>query len=705
MPRWVLIWVIGVLPAFAQTCAPTRLLPGGAFYAGTLDDSSCRLPDATAYAVYRLDLPVRGQLALDLTTSNDFILILRDSTGAKVDTGLSIHRPIEAGSYSVLVDARVPGQVGTYLLKPAFTAEPEMLCAAFPSLGLNQMAAGALGSSGCTLPAGTAYEGYWVNTYGAGSLTVTVASTDFTPMVIVRTSDGSAVASGQGTASVEVDAASQYEVLVTTADTTGLYQLTTSFQADPAETCTVTKALSAQDSDARSITLNSCYSTLAGSGGLYLYSYYTIAVGTPGVADIAASSRDFAPVLYLMDDAGNVLATDSGGGAPADPSMTASEIRMQLAPGNYTVQVVSPAASGGAYNLNYQFAAGAPQQCGTSAMNPGDGAAGTLSTASCRTANGLADLYTVTTPSAGTLQFTVSSGSAVPAVALRDAKDNLIAVNADVQGQGVTHVSADLPAGTYMVAAAAVSGAGPYQMSSQFTAHDIPACSAAQALDINGGYVQRLGAPGCTGANGQPADYYQFTLPSDGVVAAFMTSSDVAGYLTLTDSSGNVLRSDTNSYSSGDPMIVQYLPAGTYRLAAQAAGFSVGGYYEVDVRTTMGPRPPFCGVTGTLAVGGAASGTIGYTSCQYVDATFADIYQVQLTDSTMIDLQLNSSDFDAYLVLLDAQGNLVDQDDDSGGGTSARITRLLGAGTYYVVAKPSGDYTKGGGYSLNLAAQ
>jgi hypothetical protein len=242
-------------------------------------------------------------------------------------------------------------------------------------------------------------------------------------------------------------------------------------------------------------------------------------------------------------------------------------------------------------------------------------------------------------------------------------------------------------------------------MSSQFSANDIPACSAVQALDINGGYVQQLGAPGCTGTNGQPADYYQFTLPSDGVVAAFMTSSDVAGYLTLTDSSGNALRTDTGSYAPGDPMIVQYLPAGTYRLAAQAAGFSVGGYYEVDVRSALGSRPPFCGVKAPLAVNGSAIGTIGFSSCQYVDATFADVYQVQLTDSTTIDLQLNSGDFDAYLVILDAQGNLVDQDDDSGGGTNARITRVLGAGTYYVVAKPTGDYTAGGNYTLSLNGQ
>ena len=61
-----------------------------------------------------------------------------------------------------------------------------------------------------------------------------------------------------------------------------------------------------------------------------------------------------------------------------------------------------------------------------------------------------------------------------------------------------------------------------------------------------------------------------------------------------------------------------------------------------------------------------------------------------------MDVRLTSSAFDAYLLLLDAKGNLVDQDDDSGGGTNARINRLLAPGSYYVVAKPAADYTAGG---------
>jgi serine protease Do len=240
-------------------------------------------------------------------------------------------------------------------------------------------------------------------------------------------------------------------------------------------------------------------------------------------------------------------------------------------------------------------------------------------------------------------------------------------------------------------------------MTSLFTAHDLTACTYEQPMSSDGGFIHRLDAGSCVGANGQPLDLYSFTLDADATVAAFMTSSDVNGFLTLADAAGNALRSDRNSYDGArDPMIVQYLPAGTYRLAARAAGSGEAGLYQVDVRNTPGLRPPLCAARSTVALGATVSGTIGYNGCQYTGGTFADIYRIRLDGSTTVDLRLTSGDFDAYLYLLDAKGNVVDQDDDSGGNTDARIARLLGAGEYYVVVTPVGGYTQGGGYQLSV---
>jgi hypothetical protein len=329
---------------------------------------------------------------------------------------------------------------------------------------------------------------------------------------------------------------------------------------------------------------------------------------------------------------------------------------------------------------------------------------GALSAAGCRTSLGLSDLYTLTLASAGTVDLEISSGMFDAILAIRDSQDNLIVRDDEVGGLSVAHITADLPAGVYTVAGAATAGAGNFDFTTRFTAHDIPACTFAQSLDLNGGFIQRLGPRSCTGANGQPVDYYTFTLAADALVLAVMTSSEVDGYLTLYDGNGNVVRNDDNSYGSNDPLIVQYLPAGTYKLAARGASSTVGGLYEVDLRTVTGPRPPFCTPKAMVTAGATASGVITYTGCQYTDSTFADLYQMNLTADAALDLRLNSSQFDAYLVLLDSKGALVDQDDDSGGGTNARITRNVPAGTYYIVAKPFGDYTSHGAYTLITSA-
>ena len=45
---------------------------------------------------------------------------------------------------------------------------------------------------------------------------------------------------------------------------------------------------------------------------------------------------------------------------------------------------------------------------------------------------------------------------------------------------------------------------------------------------------------------------------------------------------GNTVRSDDSSYGGNDSLIIQYLPAGSYKLAARDASSTAGGLYEVD---------------------------------------------------------------------------------------------------------------------------
>ena len=634
------------------------MLPSGTL-AGTLDGSSCLLSDGTAYQAYRLVLPDRGQIQINLGgTTNNLGLILRDGSGAQIASGVTIGQPLEAGSYTVLVDGQTPGQVGGYNVQTTFTPEPGMACANFDSIGLNDSVSGWLGASGCALPSGTSYDAYALNTLGSGTLTIAVTSPDFTPAVIVRQADGTAVANGVAVQVVAVYANTPYEILVSTADALGAYQVTTSFQPAATETCVPQNTFSASASDNASVTTSNCTGA-ADDGSLLYFTYYNLTVTAAGLADLSASSPAFDPTLYLFDQSGNLIASDTDGGG-STAALSQAGILAQLAPGNYTVEIATSNASGGAYAFNYQFTPGAPQPCALSAASLPGAIAGILTPASCRdNALGLMDLYSVTLPAAGTLDVILASSAFSGRLAFRDTKDNLILLAEDDAGVGSTELVTELPAGTYTVAAAAISGTGAYQLTLNFTANPITPCTYIQPVDSNGGYIADLGEGSCTGPNGQPLDFYQFTLPAAGVVLAVMTSSQVDGHLTLTDSSGNFLRSDEDSYAPNDPLIIQYLPAGTYQLQARAASSTAGGLYEVDVRTTPGSRPPFCVPQGGLTTGASISAALNYTSCQYPDSTFADVYAFTVNSNAVVNLELDSIAFAAYLVLLDASGNVL----------------------------------------------
>ena len=627
--------LLGSLALYGQTCAPLRIAPA-ATVSSSLDGSSCLLPDGTAYQSYRLVLPARGQIQISLgdLTSN-LALILRDRGGAQIASGLAIQQPIEAGTYTLLVNGQTPGQVGGYTVQTAFTAEPGMLCATFDSLGLNDAAAGTLGMSGCALPSGAAYEGYAITTLGSGSLTIAVSSPDFTPTIVVRQPDGTAVASGGALQVVPVYANTPYEILISTADAQGAYNITTSFQPADGETCIPQATFSATASDTATVGPSNC-TAAAADGSLLYFTYYNLALTAAGLADLAATSSDFTPSLTLLDQSGNRIASNSA-------------LRAQLGAGNYVVEVVS--VSGGAYTFSFGFSPGPPQPCSVSAAATGAPFTGALAPSAC-----FSDLYSVSLSAAGALDVTLASTAFAGRLAIRDAKDNLILRAEDSAGLGSTELITALPAGSYIVAAASLAGAGAYQLTPDFTARVLTPCTYIQPIDNNGGYIANLGEGSCQGPNGQPLDTYQFTLPADGVVLAVMTSSQINGHLTLTDQSGNFLRSDENSYAPNDPLIIQYLPAGTYQLQATAASATAGGYYEVDVRTTAGPRPPFClpqpGLTGA---GSPINGTLNYTSCQSTDSTFADVYSVTLAAAATLNLELDSTAFDGYLVLLDAE--------------------------------------------------
>jgi hypothetical protein len=85
------------------------------------------------------------------------------------------------------------------------------------------------------------------------------------------------------------------------------------------------------------------------------------------------------------------------------------------------------------------------------------------------------------------------------------------------------------------------------------------------------------------------------------------------------------------------------------------------------------------------------------------DGTFADIWTFQGSAGQSVTIDVMSDDFDAYAQLLDAAGNRLAEDDDSGGNLNARMIFTLPAtGQYQIVVNNFGDSRRTGTYRVWL---
>jgi hypothetical protein len=704
---------------YAQVCAPpAAMTPNGTINA-SIDATSCVLPDGTSFAAYSLNLPTRGNLQVTLKGAAGFAptLILRDGGGHLVVSGSPIAHYSEAGRYTVVVNTAKAKQLGTFSLTSVFTPEAYTLCRSFPSIGTGQTISGGLSSASCKLPDQTSYDAYWITVYGAGTLTVTMTAAAFDSYVILRGNDGSlltsADAGGTGnpaSITLPVSGSDTYTIVAAAGSATaaaGTYQLSTVFTPNSDETCVsqgaLDQTLSFGGMSGGTIDLTSCNFNLPNREDYALFNFYTLHVDQAGLAQITIPDSSFEPMLLLLDANGNQIAQDSQSGGENTPLLN-----QQLAPGDYQVVIFNEDSFEGDYDLEYSFTPGPSQPCPTTILTGGVGFTGELDgQTSCRSLGFAADQYEIVLPVAGRVNVDLSSQDFTSVLFLQDSKNNMMYFGEDSDYSGTSHIAIELPAGTYYALAASADLPGGYTINYAVTPLTIPACSS-QTIPMASGSNNTVNGSlswktSCPATNGSLSNHYTVTVPASSTVAAIMVSADVNSVLFLVDSKGNPLRTDSGSYGAGNAIIIDYLAAGTYTLETLGAGFQNTGSYQLSALFTAATSSPKTCAAKSAAVGKQFTGSLSYTSCQYPDDTFADIYQVSVTDATHpIDIAAVSAAFDDYLVLLDSKGNVVGTDDNSGGGTDAHLLQNVSPGTYFVVVKPASDPSGSGSYTLTV---
>jgi hypothetical protein len=116
---------------------------------------------------------------------------------------------------------------------------------------------------------------------------------------------------------------------------------------------------------------------------------------------------------------------------------------------------------------------------------------------------------------------------------------------------------------------------------------------------------------------------------------------------------------------------------------------------------TGGIAPP--GQVASIAFGQLMQGRLEQGDQTMNDGTFADVWTFQGTGGQTVTIDLRSTEFDTYGQLLNASGDRLAEDDDSGGDLNSRITFALPAsGQYQIVVNNFGDSRRSGVYSIWL---
>ncbi len=187
------------------------------------------------------------------------------------------------------------------------------------------------------------------------------------------------------------------------------------------------------------------------------------------------------------------------------------------------------------------------------------------------------------------------------------------------------------------------------------------------------------------------------------VVTIELDSVDFDAYLQLNDEDDSELASDDDGAGNLNALIENFsLPVdGTYTIVVSSFDNTASGDYTLSLSEDGSENPPITPTAvpsgSDIAIGDSISGNLSGN-----DLTAS--YTFEGETGQIVTITATSDDFDAYLRLLDPDGDELTSDDDSAGSLNARISfyQLPSNGTYTIVVESFDSV--GGSYTLSLGA-
>lgn len=416
-------------------------------------------------------------------------------------------------------------------------------------------------------------------------------------------------------------------------------------------------------------------------------------------------SRDLDAWLAVLDPEGRVLASDDDGLGARDAAVNFRA----AAAGRYTLLASSfgEELRVGAYDLALAEETGDFPDAGKSvAIRPGETKTGRLESGDAVGSRGLEDRWTFEGRAGEVVRLDAMSTDFDPYLVLRlDAM--AVDSNDDGGGDRNARVLAILPStGTYTAVVSTFSdsrGGGRYTVA--MAGLSAPAARGRTArIAVGQRLAGRLEHGDQAREEGGVQDVWEFDGSEGEDVTIELRSPAFDTYLELRDPGGDSVAENDDGFGEGtDSFISAHLPrAGRYRIVVRGYGETEAtGLYELALGAAAPPAPP--GRVVDARLGETYTGRLEPGDSIMGDSSYADVFLFRPASSGQVLFQLRSSDFDAYLLLQDADGRAIASDDDGGSGTDSQLTFEVVAGRgYRVVANSYGEERSTGLYRLTL---
>jgi hypothetical protein len=201
------------------------------------------------------------------------------------------------------------------------------------------------------------------------------------------------------------------------------------------------------------------------------------------------------------------------------------------------------------------------------------------------------------------------------------------------------------------------------------------------AIRVGQTLTGRLVTSDQTFSDGSRYKMYAFVGNKGDTVAVDLTSDDFDANLLIADASGNALARNDDSGETCNARLT-FVPAttGNFRIYANSSAQAELGDYRLSLANGKARAASdtvcrgFGRVAGMIEVGQSKTGNLTSSDPEFSgDSTYFQRWVIPVKKFQAFTVDLESNDFDAYLLLTKGRGDKLVENDDGGGGCHARI--------------------------------